>query len=89
MTRPAILQPQPDFPTNRGGLCSKGWNAATLLDHPQRLLFPLVREAAGDRTSPLRRASWEEALDRVAEAIERSQAAVRPATASAASAAGG
>ncbi|GAA3606733.1 molybdopterin oxidoreductase family protein [Microlunatus ginsengisoli] len=70
---PATLQPQPDFPTNRGGLCSKGWNAATLLDHPQRLLYPLVREVAGDRSSPLRRASWEEALDRVAGAIERSQ----------------
>src|SRR3954466_13534199 len=71
--RPAVLQPQPDFPTNRGGLCSKGWTAATLLDHPQRLLSPLVREIPGDRTSPLRPASWEEALDRVAGAIERSQ----------------
>jgi len=38
--RPATLRPQDDFPTNRGGLCSKGWNAATLLDHPQRLLQP-------------------------------------------------
>ena len=45
--RPATLQPQPDFPTNRGGLCSKGWTAATLLDHPQRLLTPLVRIGAG------------------------------------------
>jgi len=71
--RPAVLQPQPDFPTNRGGLCSKGWNAATLLDHPQRLLSPLVRAIPGDRTSPLRPASWEEALDRVASAIELSQ----------------
>ncbi|HET9650277.1 MAG TPA: molybdopterin oxidoreductase family protein [Microlunatus sp.] len=71
--RPATLQPQADFPTNRGGLCSKGWNAATLLDHPQRLLQPLVRTVVGDRTSPLRPATWEEALERTAAAIDRSQ----------------
>ena len=45
--RPATLQPQDDFPTNRGGLCSKGWTAADLLDHRDRLLTPLVREIAG------------------------------------------
>ena len=60
--RPATLQPQPQFPVNRGGLCSKGWNAASLLDHPQRLLTPLVRTVPGDRTSPLRPASWDQAL---------------------------
>ena len=38
-----------DFPTNRGGLCAKGWTAADLLDHPDRLLTPLVRAIAGDR----------------------------------------
>ena len=41
MTDPRCCEPQPDFPTNRGGLCSKGWTAATLLDHPQRLLHPV------------------------------------------------
>ncbi|HLM21237.1 MAG TPA: hypothetical protein VK390_06920, partial [Propionibacteriaceae bacterium] len=47
--RPATLvQPQQEFPTNRGGLCSKGWTATTLLDHPQRLLTPLVRTVPGD-----------------------------------------
>jgi assimilatory nitrate reductase catalytic subunit len=61
--RPATLRPQDDFPTNRGGLCSKGWNATTLLDHPQRLLHPLVRTVTGDRTSPFRAASWDEALE--------------------------
>ena len=55
------------FPTNRGGLCSKGWTAADLLDHPQRLLHPAgPRRSPGDRTSPLRPATWDEALDRVA-----------------------
>jgi assimilatory nitrate reductase catalytic subunit len=71
--RPATLQPQDDFPTNRGGLCSKGWTAADLLDHKDRLLTPLVRAVPGDRTSPLRPASWEEALDRVADGIRLAQ----------------
>ena len=39
--RPARRRSCPaDFPTNRGGLCSKGWTAAELLDHPERLLTP-------------------------------------------------
>ena len=71
--RPATLQPQPDFPTNRGGLCSKGWNAATLLDHPQRLLQPLVRTVPGDRTSALRPASWDEALEQITTGILATQ----------------
>jgi assimilatory nitrate reductase catalytic subunit len=68
--RPATLVPQEDFPTNRGGLCSKGWTAADLLDSPERLLTPLVRDA---RDQPLRPATWDEALDRVAAAILSSQ----------------
>ncbi len=71
--RPVTLQPQPDFPVNKGGLCSKGWTAAELLDHPDRLLHPLVREREGDRTSPLRPATWDEALDRIAHGIRHAQ----------------
>ena len=72
--RPATLEPQQDFPTNRGGLCSKGWNAASLLDHPQRLLTPLVRSVPGDRSSALRPAGWDEALDLVAQRVLALQA---------------
>lgn len=72
--RPATLEPDPDFPTNRGGLCSKGWTAHELLDHPDRLLTPLVRAVPGDRTSPLVEATWDEALDRVTAAITGTQA---------------
>jgi assimilatory nitrate reductase catalytic subunit len=72
--RPATLQPA-DFPTNRGGLCSKGWSAPELLDHPERLTRPLVRAVPGDRSSPLVETTWDEALDRVVAAIERTQAA--------------
>ena len=64
-----------DFPTNGGGLCSKGWSAAELLDHPDRLTVPLVRSDAADRRSPLRAASWPEALDRTVAAIRRAQEA--------------
>jgi assimilatory nitrate reductase catalytic subunit len=52
------LAPQADFPVNRGGLCAKGWTAAELLDHPDRLRTPLVRTVPGDRSSPLRPATW-------------------------------
>jgi assimilatory nitrate reductase catalytic subunit len=76
--RPATLQPQHDFPTNRGGLCSKGWTATTLLDHPQRLLTPLVRSVPGDRTSQFRAASWDEALTLVVSKITELQAASGP-----------
>jgi assimilatory nitrate reductase catalytic subunit len=51
-----------DFPTNKGGLCRKGWTAAELLDAPDRLTTPLVR---GNRDEPFRPASWDEALDRI------------------------
>lgn len=59
-----------DFPTNRGGLCEKGSSAAELLDHPDRLTTPLVRDARAD---PFREASWDEALERVVGALRAAQ----------------
>ena len=64
------VQPRPDFPTNKGGLCQKGWTSTELLSHPDRLLTPLVR---GSKDGILRPASWNEALDKVAAGIEASQ----------------
>ncbi|WCN80833.1 molybdopterin oxidoreductase family protein [Micromonospora sp. LH3U1] len=58
------------FPTNRGGLCQKGWTAADLLDHPERLTTPLVRDPA---SGELRPASWDAALDRVVAGIRAIQ----------------
>ncbi len=55
-----------DFPTNRGGLCQKGWTAAELLDHPERLTSPLLH---GEPVS------WGVALDFVAGRIRELQAA--------------
>ena len=60
-----------DFPVNRGGLCIKGATATELLDHPERLTTPLVRDSRDD---PFRPASWDDALDRIATAITRTQA---------------
>src|SRR4051812_10927380 len=68
------LEPS-DFPVNRGGLCAKGWTAAELLDHPDRLRTPLIRSGKG---GPLREASWDEALDHIAAGIRRSQEAYGP-----------
>ncbi|MGC4875357.1 molybdopterin oxidoreductase family protein [Micromonospora sp. DT43] len=50
------------FPTNRGGLCQKGWTSAELLDHPDRLTTPLLRDPV---TGELRPATWDAALDRI------------------------
>src|SRR4051794_24777070 len=71
--RPATLVPA-DFPTNRGGLCSKGWSSVELLDHPERLLRPLVRATPGDRSTPLVETTWDDALGQFVAAIERTQA---------------
>src|SRR4051794_41889843 len=57
-----------DFPVNRGGLCQKGWTAAELLDHPERLTSPLMRDRAG---GSLRRVGWGAALERVAGGVGR------------------
>ena len=64
------VQTRPDFPTNKGGLCQKGWTASDLLGHPDRLRTPLVRASKG---GPLRHATWDEALDRVAAGIRAAQ----------------
>ncbi len=56
------------FPTNRGGLCQKGWTSAELLRHPGRLTTPLVRKAG-----ELIETSWDEALDLVADTMRQVQ----------------
>ncbi|MEU6521290.1 molybdopterin oxidoreductase family protein [Streptomyces sp. NPDC046924] len=59
-----------DFPVNRGALCGKGRTAPAVLSSDVRLTSPLVRSAEG----VLVPASWEEALDRVAEGLGRTRA---------------
>jgi assimilatory nitrate reductase catalytic subunit len=59
-----------DFPTNRGGLCRKGWTAAELLSAPDRLRTPWLRRGAENALEP---ASWPEAIDFVASSIRKVQ----------------
>jgi assimilatory nitrate reductase catalytic subunit len=53
------------FPTNRGGLCQKGWTSASVLVAPDRLTTPLVRGADGE----LHPAGWIKTLDHLAERL--------------------
>lgn len=54
-----------EFPVNRGQMCVKGFSAAELLGHPGRLTTPKVR----GRDGRLIAASWDAALDHVAERL--------------------
>src|SRR5262249_24146905 len=56
----------PNFPVNNGQMCIKGWTAPALLSHPRRLTTPLVRNANGELTT----ATWDEALEFVAERLQ-------------------
>ncbi|MFE6620113.1 molybdopterin oxidoreductase family protein [Streptomyces sp. NPDC057740] len=59
---------RPDFPVNKGALCGKGRTAPAVLASGVRLSSPLVR--SGGTLVP---ATWEEALDRVAEGLTRTR----------------
>ncbi|MEV5975816.1 molybdopterin oxidoreductase family protein [Streptomyces sp. NPDC052114] len=58
------------FPVNKGALCGKGRTAPALLSSRVRLTEPLVRSHATGRLAP---ATWEEALDRVADGLSRTR----------------
>jgi len=60
------VQPWAEFPVNEGALCRKGWTAGGLRGSRDRLTTPLLRDRG---TGELRVASWDEALDLVAERL--------------------
>ncbi|MDT9698065.1 molybdopterin oxidoreductase family protein [Streptomyces sp. P17] len=62
------LSERADFPVNRGALCGKGRTAPAVLSSRVRLTSPLVRSEG-----TLVPASWEEALDRIAEGLSRTR----------------
>lgn len=53
-----------DFPTNRGGMCQKGWSSADVLTANDRLTTPLIRQ--NGRLVP---AHWDDALDLIHERL--------------------
>ncbi|MEO7718310.1 MAG: molybdopterin oxidoreductase family protein [Capsulimonas sp.] len=67
---PLTVAARPDFPTNKGGLCQKGWTSTDLLLHPDRLTSPYIRDRKGDELRPC---DWDEALDRIVTEIRLAQ----------------
>lgn len=59
-----------DFPTNRGGLCRKGWTSASLLNHSGRVTEPLLRGADGVH----RPIGWDQALGLITAAVKTTRA---------------
>ncbi|MCA5895164.1 molybdopterin oxidoreductase family protein [Isoptericola sp. NEAU-Y5] len=66
---PVTVSPR-DFPTNRGGLCQKGWTSASVLRAPDRVTTPLLRGVDG----ALAPATWDTALDLIATRVAAIQA---------------
>jgi assimilatory nitrate reductase catalytic subunit len=75
-TAPLRIVADPEFPVNRGQMCIKGFTSGALLDHPQRIRQPLLRQANG-RLAPV---SWSSALDFIAERLSFLQQAHGKAT---------
>ncbi|MDV8149321.1 molybdopterin oxidoreductase family protein [Arthrobacter sp. B10-11] len=59
-----------DFPTNRGGLCRKGWTSASLLNHPGRVTEPMLKGSDGVH----RPVSWDDALKLITAAVKDTRA---------------
>ncbi|TSJ43237.1 molybdopterin-dependent oxidoreductase [Mucilaginibacter corticis] len=58
------LEGNKDHPVNKGALCSKGLNLHhTVNDKTDRLLYPQMRY---NKSMPMQRVSWDDALDRTA-----------------------
>jgi len=61
------VEGDPDNPVNRGTLCTKGAGVMDMIQSPNRLLHPQVREPG---SSEWKRVSWDDALDRVAKLMK-------------------
>ena len=60
-----------EFPVNNGAMCRKGWTAGELRGSRDRLTTPLIRDRV---TGELSAATWDEALDLIADRIRTLQA---------------
>jgi predicted molibdopterin-dependent oxidoreductase YjgC len=68
-------QPVKEHPISEGKLCIKGWNAHDFVYHPERLTTPLIRDQKG---GALREATWDEALELVANRLNQIKAEAGP-----------
>lgn len=59
------VMPANEHPVGQGGLCIKGWNAHSFIQHPDRLKNPLIRE-----NGKFRQASWDEAISFTARKLD-------------------
>ncbi|MFC1849062.1 molybdopterin-dependent oxidoreductase [candidate division CSSED10-310 bacterium] len=73
------VEGDPDHPISRGSICARGKLMVDHLYHPQRLNYPLKR--VGERGSgQWQRVSWDQALDEVAEQLDRLRTQFGPET---------
>jgi anaerobic selenocysteine-containing dehydrogenase len=56
-------------PDSQGFLCIRGLASREIIDNPARLLHPLIRDR---RSDDFRRATWDDALDRIGSAMAQS-----------------
>jgi anaerobic selenocysteine-containing dehydrogenase len=64
----AKVEGDPDSPLNRGRLCPIGTVTADIVNHPDRLKYPMRRLGARG-SGQWQRISWDEALDEIAEKL--------------------
>ena len=64
------VEPQSGHPVSQGQLCAKGWSTSFAIDPGNRLTEPLIKEHG-----QFRKASWEEALQRIASEFRAAQQA--------------
>lgn len=62
------VEPQPGHPVSQGQLCAKGWSTSFAIDQANRLTEPLIKEHGR-----FRKASWDEALERIASEFRAAQ----------------
>lgn len=74
--RVVALSGDPLHPVSRGFSCHKAQSLVRLVNHEERLLHPLGRT----RTGSWERLAWDQALDRLAEALEEARARFGPAS---------
>lgn len=61
------IEGDPDDPVNRGSLCPKGAGLLDMVNSPNRLKFPEVREPGSNEW---KRISWHEAFERIAKRMK-------------------